>query len=289
MKDPGTRNPQTTDDKDDKTTGSSAQASVSHYTLRSYSLQLTAQLTTTAALIRLFARAGTGIDGVQTSNLIMRMTSMNPIARAIALLLVCVLCIDICSASYALNYTCSPPYSMGGKGYCGPNFCDTSASTLYGCNFTNTVISYSTIVANTKTKTCTQSTDARCTSAALAALMHGPGIKAAFCNDAFLVILSDLTAGFTTHLNSIKNPPAAVDHYTGKTCVTRYANPEYQSLKIPLFPVMLSTADPSINNVNLMSFPNGPGSDSDGSYMSTTTGAGATYGLPVRGTYMIIR
>ena len=192
------------------------------------------------------------------------------------------ICIGICSAGYLLNQTCSLPASQGGKGYCGPSFCDSIVNPDPGCIFTNKVINYPLLVSKTLSKVCTQSTDPRCTSAALAAVMVGQGIKAAFCNDQFLVILTDGSGGFQTLLGSIKNPPASSDS-TGTTCVTRFVNPIYMTVKIPLFPTLLSTSDPAINNVNTNSFPNGPG-DNDAAYMSLSTpGTAATYGLPTRG------
>ena len=183
---------------------------------------------------------------------------------------------------YPLNQTCSPPVSQGGSGYCGPKFCDVSASPAAACIFTNAVINYQERISSVKSKSCVQSTDGRCTSAALAALMKGPGIKAAYCNDEFLVIISDGTPGFKTNLDSVKNPPGAVDK-NGMTCVTRYTNPAFMTVKIPLNPTLLATSTAGVNNVNTNSFPNG-GGDGDGAYMSLSTpGTAATYGLPTRG------
>ena len=198
-----------------------------------------------------------------------------------SLMAVFFLCAGICSA-YPLNQTCSPPKSQSGTGYCGPSFCETSASTASACVFTSNSVNYMERISTLSAKSCVQSTDSRCTSAALAAVVVGQGIKAAYCNDAFLVIISDGTPGYQTNLDSIKNPPGAVGS-DGSTCVTRTANPAYMTVKIPLYPTLLSTADPSINNVNSQSFPNGPG-DTEGAYMSTKTqNTAATYGLPTRG------
>jgi hypothetical protein len=187
------------------------------------------------------------------------------------------------AAGYALNQTCSPPTSLGGKGYCGPDFCDSTASKLPGCVFKSTQVwDYPSLISRIQTKTCKQSTDARCTSAALKALMVGQGIKAAYCNDAFLVIQTDASSGFPNYLGSIKNPPASTSS-DGTSCVTRYVNQDFMTLKIPLYPEMLSTSDPLVNNVNPKAFPNG-GANADAAYMSTSVkGTGATMGLPTRG------
>ena len=186
------------------------------------------------------------------------------------------------AANYPLNITCSPPPTNGGKGYCGPSFCDSVTNTAKTCVFTSQTFNYAALVSKVKSKTCTQSTDARCTSAALKAVMKGQGIKAAYCNDAFLVIISDGSTGFSNYLSSIHNPPGSVGS-DGVACVTRTTNPSYSTVKIPLYPTLLATSDPSTNNVNTNSYPNGAG-DANGAYMSATTrNTGATYGLPTRG------
>ena len=212
---------------------------------------------------------------------------MRTISFRTAFLLACGL--QLSEAGYPLNQTCSPPAAQGGKGYCGPSFCDTSASPYGPCIFPSSgTFDYPLLVSKLESKVCTQSVDPRCTSAALAALMVGQGIKAAYCNDLYLVLQSDGTPGFQTQLLSIKNPPAAsVD---GTTCVTRYVNKGYMTAKIPLYPTLLSTSDPSINNLNIMAFPNGASGSLDAAYMSTTvSGTGATYGLPTRGDNIISR
>ena len=91
-------------------------------------------------------------------------------------------------ATFALDLTCSPPPSLGGLGFCGPSFCSKATSSMPTCVFTSTARNYASEVAKNTCRTCTQSTDARCTTAALKALVYGQGIKAAFCNDNFLVI-----------------------------------------------------------------------------------------------------
>lgn len=194
----------------------------------------------------------------------------------------CVLIIR--SQAYPLNQTCSPPPSQGGTGYCGPSFCANAATNLPPCIFTSTkTFNYPSIVAGTKSKSCTQSNDPRCSSAALAKLMFGQGIKAAYCNDQFLVILSDGTTGFPSYLGSVMFPPAATSS-NGTKCVTRYKNPGFGTAKIPLYPVLLSTSDLTINNVNTKSFPNGASIDGDAAYMTVSEKhGGATYGLPTRG------
>ena len=190
----------------------------------------------------------------------------------------CILATPVFCAGYPLNQTCSPPPSQNGLGYCGPAFCENVVNNLPGCVFTSKAQDYPAQVAKTGTKSCVQSTDPRCSSAALKALFIGQGVKAAYCNDAFLVILSDGSSGFANYLSSIKNPPASTTE-SGGNCVTRYTNPVFMTTKIPLFPTLLSTADRNINNKNTKSFPNGQ-CDRDGCYMGAK---GDTYPLPTRG------
>ena len=190
----------------------------------------------------------------------------------------CLLVTPVFCGGYPLNQTCSPPPSQGGLGYCGPSFCENVVNTLPGCVFTPKAQNYPAQVAKTGSKSCIQSTDPRCSSAALKALFVGQGVKAAYCNDAFLVIVSDGSSGFANYLGSIKNPPASTSE-SGANCVTRYTNPAFMTTKIPLFPTLLLTADPAINNKNTKSFPKGQ-CDSDGCYMGAN---GNTYPLPTRG------
>ena len=207
---------------------------------------------------------------------------MPPPSQTFAVIIFCILLADAVDGAYFLNTTCSPPPSQGGTGYCGPSFCSTVKNTLPGCIFTNKVYNYAAMIAKVPSKPCTQSTDPRCTSAALKALIKGQGIKAAYCNDAFLVIHTDGTTGYSNYLSSVMNPPGAVDS-TGTSCVTRYTNPGYMVVKIPLYPTLLATAEAAINKINRQSFPNG-GGDLNAAYMSATVpNTAATYGLPTRG------
>ena len=192
-----------------------------------------------------------------------------------------ILNINTCVAEYPLNQTCSRPQSQGGNGYCGPSFCDSINNKLPGCTFTQVKHDYPALISKMGTKTCTQSTDPRCTSAALKAVVFGNGIKAAYCNDAFLVILSDGTPGFPSYLGSIKNPPGSF-FANGTLCVTRHADPSYLISKIPLSPTLLSTSDKT-NNLNTKAFPNGVG-EGDAAWMGLK---GVEYPMPSRGDYIV--
>ena len=229
------------------------------------------------------SKSHTGI--AKTFNCEENIMTVSPPSQTFALIAVCILLADAVDGAYFLNTTCSPPPSQGGTGYCGPSFCSTVRNTLPACVFTNKVYNYASEISKLSSKNCVQSPDPRCTSAALKALMKGQGIKAAYCNDAFLVIHTDGTTGYSNYLSSVTNPPGAVDS-TGTTCVTRYTNPGFATVKIPLYPTLLATSDPLINNVNTRSFPNG-GADASAAYMSVTVpNTAATYGLPTRGRHI---
>ena len=174
------------------------------------------------------------------------------------------------STPITLTSTCSPPVALGGTGYCGPPYCANVVSTLPGCVFTSSgAKNYASIVSSLSCTTCTQSADPRCSYSALKALIYGTGIKAAYCNEQFLVIHTDMTSGFNNYLSQIPNPPGSVDS-SGAACVTRNTNPSYAMYKIPLYPTPLSTA------TNMNNIPNGflGAGDIVGGYLSDTN----TYG-----------
>jgi hypothetical protein len=82
-------------------------------------------------------------------------------------------------------------------------------------------------VSSVPCRQCTASPDARCTSAGLrSTLALNSGIKAAYCNDEFLVVHSDGQPGHpTTYLEAIQRPPgssksSATEGYASQ-CVTR--------------------------------------------------------------------
>ena len=175
----------------------------------------------------------------------------------------------------SLTATCSPPKALGGTGYCGPPFCSSLISTKPTCVFTSNTKNYASIINTMSCATCTQSTDPRCTTSALKSLIFGTGIKAAYCNDQFLVIHTDMTSGFNNYLSQIPNPPGSVDS-SGTACVTGATNPSYSLYKIPLYPTALSTA------TNMNNIPGGFLGEGDvvGGYLSDNNNI---YGMPTRG------
>jgi hypothetical protein len=178
-----------------------------------------------------------------------------------------------------LTETCSETL-----GYCGPkSICGayTAGASIPTCVFPATATpDYALKVQATRCKTCTPSSDARCSRAALTAIIKGTGIKAAYCNDAFLVIHTDMGSGFGNTLSKIPNPPGSVDS-SGTKCVTREVNTGgFAVVKIPLTTTPLATAS-YLNNANTQAFPGGGGNGvNNAEYMSNN---GVVYGLPTRG------
>ena len=201
--------------------------------------------------------------------------------KTAVIILLSVICLNITSMinAVAMNQTCSAPYSDGGLGYCGPAFCDKVRSELPSCELERTVHNYPLIISELDSKICKQSRDDRCTSKTLKSMMIGTGVKAAYCNDKFLVIHTDTSSGLTNYLENIPIPPESVSTVDGTECSVRTLHSAFSTVKIPLFPTMLETSDPAINNV---------GSDVfkvEGGYkqFDVAKGSSVTMGLPIEG------
>jgi len=98
-------------------------------------------------------------------------------------------------------------------------------------------------------KQCTQSSDSRCSSDFLASTfaIGSTHVKAAYCNDAFLVIWSDgLPQHSSTYLSDIPNPPGA------DGCLMRTNVKQSLAFKIPLTTTPLATGAKNI----LATYPN---------------------------------
>jgi len=193
-------------------------------------------------------------------------------------------------ATVSLDAHCSDPIKAGGTGNCWSGKLPTN-STLPTCPNTAKTTDFAQAVQKLQCQTCTQSTDARCKSAALKALIPSwSGVKAAYCNADNLVIVANGIPGYMLHpkygqitpnLYDVLNPPGGqlsggVSAGGGAdTCKTRTWVPDLKIYKIPLKPVALSTSK-NTNNQNTKAFPNGAG-DGDKMYLSSNLGS---YGLP---------
>lgn len=159
------------------------------------------------------------------------------------------------------NYSCfdgTTPLSCAAY-FCNMSTTITDAYLTHSCDKTTTAsINYVTSVAAVKKKTCVQSTNARCTTAALTALFGAfPGVFAAYCTDSFLVYLSSGKSRTQSYnLENIPFPPGGTDS-TG-ACRTRSATitDEFTEAGIPLVTVALPTAAYT-NNKNTNVWPLG--------------------------------
>ena len=201
--------------------------------------------------------------------------------KTAVIVLVSVICLNITSMinAVAMDQTCPKPYSASGMGYCGPDFCDNVKSELPACEFENSVHNYPLIISKLDSKICKQNRDDRCQSKTLKSMMIGTGVKAAYCNDKFLVIHTDTSSGLLDYLETIPIPPESVSAVDGSKCSVRTLHHAFATVKIPLFPTMLETSDPAINNVGSDVF------NVEGGYKQydVATGSSATMGLPIEG------
>ena len=121
-----------------------------------------------------------------------------------------------------------------------------------------TTASLAAQLAQVQSRTCTPSSDARCSSAALKATFGSyVGILAAYCNDNFLVVYAKGLPNHPTSLGSILTPPGGSCNdgsqscgYGGQ-CVTRNYFSSLSIYKFPLVPTLLTTASGTVNNAGL--------------------------------------
>lgn len=137
-------------------------------------------------------------------------------------------------------------------GTCGPSFCslvNNGPCTPQEQNITKTEMMRR--VGLTGCKTCAAApTDPRCTSAALLAVFGKfPGMKAAYCNEDFIVLQADGSPNHAGFLDKIQRPPGGGTGAYESQCVTRSMVTQQMVYKIPLRPVALSTASGLVNNV----------------------------------------
>ena len=154
------------------------------------------------------------------------------------------------SAVCSNSLTCSPSQCVKGTNPA----CAVSNNLGTTTNKTNSAMAAT--LATIASRTCTVSSDARCTTAALTAVFgHYPGILAAYCNDAYIVVHSSGLAAHPTSLGSIYTPPGGGTCLSGAVtcgyldqCVTRDYASAYAVYKIPLAPTLLGTASGTVNN-----------------------------------------
>ncbi|CAE7242175.1 unnamed protein product, partial [Symbiodinium natans] len=108
------------------------------------------------------------------------------------------------------------------------------------CTFTDPGINYTDLIGSVSCKTCTQSSDARCSAAGIAQAFDTgapSSVKAVYCNDQFLVVWSSGQPPDDSTLAGVPRPPGGSGGATYDTqCVTRSTIPQSQTYKIPLSP-----------------------------------------------------
>jgi hypothetical protein len=194
-------------------------------------------------------------------------------------------------SNFALDFACVA--ADGSLATCSPSFCASSsqvsaAASAAACPYpgSSTPVNYASQIARVSARTCAVSSDARCTSAALAATFgRFPQVLAAYCNDKYLVVHGTGEPGGTPNLDDVPFPPGGTIAGSGAACRTRSvtvgtSKTTYQVVKVPLSPQMLPAADPS-NNVNSYVFPSGA-TDAKGGYLTSQL-TGLPIGLPIDG------
>ena len=163
--------------------------------------------------------------------------------------------------------------------------CSTvTASTDPGCQLTSQTPDWAAQLAKYSSTTCTQSTDARCSSSYLSGLFSKfAAVKAAYCNADYLVIHTTNAPHWTPYLDDAKTPPGGTDSVNG-ACRTKMVSITQTAAvyKIPLTVTALSTS--SATN-NLAAFDGAGDSLASGlvGYLVNQTATGTVYGLNSRG------
>ena len=153
---------------------------------------------------------------------------------------------------------------------CSPLWCNSSTNVVNGASIQTCVPNatsqnYSALVPATGCKTCTVSTDVRCTTAFLTATFgRFSSIYAAYCDSSRLVLLSDARGAGTYNLDNVPFPPGGANAaWPYAACRTRMASvtAAWSTLTFPLSPVLYSSAALS-NNAGVYTGPqngeNGP-------------------------------
>jgi len=168
-----------------------------------------------------------------------------------------------------------------------PSFCSSKVDTATPpCTFTNamplTNAEKSQEIYKGGCRTCSQSTEIRCSTSALhAKFSKYPNVWAAYCNDAYLVVWLQSGTGFTANLDAIPYPPGGTS-IDGKACRTRTASSisvdtRGRAAVYMLCPVALPTSIPAQNNFAV-------GSSNGISFLYTGNPSGPpSYTLPADG------
>ena len=137
-----------------------------------------------------------------------------------------------------------------GGASCSPSFCAVTTNALPACtnaalargNTTNsTLVTLLSAIVGHTCSVAPQTQDARCSAAALSAVYSKyPGILAAYCNEEYLVVHSNVKPNHPNFLGDIPTPPLGTLS-DGSTCNTREYFQSWYYAKIPLRPTALAT------------------------------------------------
>jgi hypothetical protein len=108
---------------------------------------------------------------------------------------------------------------------CSPTQC--TASTQPDCSFSSSDYDHAAWLASLTCKSCTQATSGVCTSLSSTLSTSGDHVKAAYCNDEYLVIMSDGISDLQT-LSQIPLPPGGDP---GQNCRVRTHGEQVQVYK----------------------------------------------------------
>ena len=174
----------------------------------------------------------------------------------------------VTAGPYPVDFSCFT--SSGSPLSCSPSWCNSSSAVLSGastqsCVPNATSQNYATLVPAVGCKSCTTSTDARCTTAFLTATFgRFSSIYAAYCDSSRLVLLTDTRGAGVYNLDNVPSPPGGFNAaWPYAACRTRTASltPAWSILTFPLAPSLYSSAA-TTNNANVYPGPqngeNGP-------------------------------
>jgi len=145
--------------------------------------------------------------------------------------------------------------SCDGLTSCSPAECTVNSEA--DCSFNTNTPNWASAMSTLSCKTCTQSTTSFCSSLATTLKTQNSHIKAAWCNDEFLVVAADgipnydvMATSGTQWLHDIPLPPGG-----DTTCRVRTAAEQLNVFKVPLTPTQLASGSNTVPNP----LPNVPG------------------------------
>lgn len=156
-----------------------------------------------------------------------------------------------------IEYTETPYKNKGGSG--NPAFCKLLVTKIKNCTIPISTVDVPRVVAFLPPKTCSTSTSPECKTESLNKLLiKSGGLKAAYCNDKFLIIHSDGTPNHDDSISQVEQPIQIQTKLIGNDnerqkqgdddfCQIRKTLRHFNAFKIPLNPIQLVNSDSSNN------------------------------------------